>query len=260
MRLLLTSMGIGGIRENGVKVDAYINDKNAFVDVIKDNILATDTFVFIASDKMDWEHNDISCRLNVKALEKIGITFKNVVVLDYRNKDSVEDILSSADMVFLQGGDVVQQNRFLVELDIKNVLKNTGCIDRALIVGQSAGSMNLADIVYVYPDADAMEVDYPKYVLGLGYTPARIIPHFNIDTGNNFGIPGIDLINNYFIPDSHNVSTIAILDGTYISVFDKNTTIHGEAYLVKNGNIIKINDDNKIKILDKKDMECTYKI
>lgn len=249
MKLLLTSMGIVGVRENGVKIDAYLSPDNDFINNVKRLITSLEKFVFIASDKDECEHNDVSCRLNVQAFEKEGITFKESIVVDSRNSDDIESIISGAGVIFLQGGDVYIENQFFKEMHLKDVLIKTGAIDEALIIGQSAGSMNLGSTIYIFPDDDAKSDDYPKYVDGMSLAKTNIIPHFNVETGNNFAPLGVDLLNDYFIPDSFTMPVIAILDGTYILVTDKNETIYGEAYKIENGMITKICDDNKSKII-----------
>ena len=249
MKMLLTSMGIVGIRENGVKVDAYLNPDNGFIDKVKSLTSEYTKFVFIASDKMDHESNDNSCKINLLAFEKEGITFNTSVVIDSRNSDNLEYELANANVIFLQGGDVVLQNQFFKEIGLKEVLENLGLIDTALIIGQSAGSMNMATKYYVYPE-DESQLNYPKFVEGLGYMDYALIPHFNLDTGNNFLFFDIDLMNDYLLPDSKIMPLYAMLDGTYLEVTDKATYMCGESYLIKDGVITKLCDNNESIILN----------
>ena len=245
MKILLTSIGILGVRENGVKVDANINEDNGFIDTIKNNLMRTGTFVFVSSDPTEYEHNDHSCKLNVNAFKKIGINFKKYIVVDDRNANNLENIFSDADMIFLQGGDVYVQNQFFAKINLKKYLTKTD----ALIIAQSAGSMNLSNIVYIYPEDDT-QLDYPKYIYGMGFTDVTIIPHFNVDKGCDYIPDTINLIDDYFKPDSKYMTLYAIPDGTYIAVVDNNTTIYGECYMINNGIISKACDKNKsIKLL-----------
>ena len=249
MQMLLTSMGIVGVRENGVKVDAYLNPDNGFIDKVKKLITGYDKFVFIASDKLDYDSNDNSCKINLQAFEKEGMAFKNSVVIDGRNASQIETELDGANVIFLQGGDVVLQNKFFKEIELKKHLEKLNLIDTALIIGQSAGSMNMATKYYVYPE-DETQLNYPKYVDGLGYMDYAIVPHFNLETGNNFLFFDIDLINDYLLPDSYVLPLYAMLDGTYIEVIDKKVSICGESYLIKDGCITKLCNNNETKILN----------
>ena len=245
MKLILTSLGVVGVRENGIKIDANINMDNGLLDTIKEHLKATHTFVFVSSDPTEYAHNDLSCKLNVEAFRKVGIEFENAIVVDDRNYDKVCTIIPKADLVFLQGGDVVVQNKFFDKIDLSEYLSQSD----ALVIGQSAGSMNLTKKVYVYPEGDE-QLDYPKFIEGMGYVDMSIIPHFNITTGNNFIYEGVDYIQDYFIPDSSIVTLYAILDGTYITLIDNITTIHGECYKIENGTIecVCVKDDTlKIK-------------
>ena len=123
MQMLLTSMGIVGVRENGVKVDAYLNPDNGFIAKVKKLITGYDKFVFIASDKLDYDSNDNSCKINLQAFEKEGMAFKNSVVIDGRNASQIEMELDGANVIFLQGGDVVLQNKFFKEIELKKYLE-----------------------------------------------------------------------------------------------------------------------------------------
>ena len=249
MKMLLTSMGIVGIRENGVKIDADLNPDNGFIDKVKELTSAYHKFVFIASDKMDHEANDNSCRINLLAFKKEGMTFDTSVVIDSRNSDNLLEELNGANVIFLQGGDVVLQNTFFKGMGLKDVLEELGLIDTALIIGQSAGTMNMATKYYVYPE-DETQLNYPKFVEGLGYMDYAIIPHFNLETGNNFLFFDIDLMNDYLLPDSKFMPLYAMMDGTYLEVGDNGTHIAGESYLIKDGVITKLCDNNETKMLN----------
>ena len=232
MRLLLTSLGIEGVRENGIKVDANINTSNGFLDKIKTHLKGTDTFVFVSSDPTEFAHNDLSCKLNVEAFKKEGIEFKNSIVIDDRNSDKVCSIIPKADLIFLQGGDVAVQNEFFDKIELQDYIAKSD----ALVIGQSAGSMNLTKKVYVYPEGEE-QLNYPKFIEGMGFVDISIIPHFNVKTGNNFVFEGVDYIVDYFLPDSNIVTLYAMLDGTYIEVVDNKCIIYGECYKIEKGEI-----------------------
>ena len=57
-------------------------------------------------------------------------------------------------------------------------------------------------------------------------------------------------MNDYLLPDSKIMPLYAMLDGTYLEVTDKATYICGESYLIKDGVITKLCDNNESIILN----------
>ena len=73
--------------------------------------------------------------------------FKNYRVLGFRTVEKIDDLIENADFIFLCGGHLPTQNKFF---NLREKIKNT----EALIVGASAGAMNMADVVYSIPELE----------------------------------------------------------------------------------------------------------
>ena len=57
-----------------------------------------------------------------------GLNFKENVVLDNRNKDDIANVLKNSSLIFLSGGDTLQQNIFFNEINLKEYIKKNSCM------------------------------------------------------------------------------------------------------------------------------------
>ena len=114
-------------------------------------------------------------------------------------------------------------------------------------MGQSAGSMNLAKTVYNYPE-EASEINDPKFLTGLGLTNVSVIPHFNIETGNDQVDDDIDFMNDYLKKDSFILPLYCITNASHIKIEGDLVESYGEVYMVKNGIITQLENAGQIII------------
>jgi dipeptidase E len=133
------------------------------------------------------------------------------------------------------------QNEFFNHINLRELIKNTN----ALILGGSAGSMNLADIVYCPPEleGESLDLTFNRYLKGLGLTNINILPHYNKWGG--YVLDGKDYMKDIIYPDSYKKEIVLINDGTYIVCDNGKETIYGEAYLLKDGVLTQICENNK---------------
>ncbi len=150
MKLFLTS-SIGATKyENGERVVGKIDNKNLFVDNLKNIINRTQKMVYISGNP-DFNTNDkvkVWFENTIKALEAENIIFKENIFVDYKNSNNICDIIKDADVIFLSGGSVTVQNKFFNEIELKKYIKDYD----GIVVAQSAGSMNCPENVYVCPE------------------------------------------------------------------------------------------------------------
>jgi len=230
MKLFLAS-NIGGIKkENGKKVPVKFFEDNNFLKNMKESIKDYNKFVIIASDPDNYEQNDDYLKLDMKALELSGLCFKENIVLDNRNKEDIANVLNNSSLIFLSGGDTLQQNMFFNNINLKNYIKKT----TACIVGISAGSINSAKIVFNSPECEK-DLSNPTILEGLDLTMINVEPHFDCDNLNKIQMDAI-------LKESHNRVIYGLPDKSYIF----NNKIYGNCYKIYNGNIELISNDNEI--------------
>ena len=126
---------------------------------------------------------------------------------------------------------------------MKELIKNN---QDAVICGMSAGSMNCANTVYCPPELEGESLDpnFQIYLKGLGLTDINIMPHFN--TLQYDVLDGKHMVKDIILPESYNIEILAIDDYSYVLIENGEKTIYGSAYILKNGTIKQINENNNI--------------
>lgn len=219
---------------NGEKIAKIMDNRNNLIEQLKSSINKYENFVFVANNPNSHDITKIYADLMFQSFELSGMKFENYVVLDNLNKERTKELIENADVVFLAGGHVPTQNDFLHEIKLKELLKDF----KGVVIGQSAGSMNMSNKVYNYP-SDNDELNDPKYMDGLGLIDINIVPHFDLVNGNP--TDGTFDVMKIFKEDSYHTPLYCIMDGSHVSVDNGNVVFHGEAYLMKDGNITPIN-------------------
>lgn len=224
----------------GNRIAKNFGNDNKILDNIKKYVKKYDNFLFVASNEFDNEATDVYANLTFESFD-MTLPFKNYYILDSRTEDIADELIQKADLIFLCGGHVPTQNKFFSNIDLKEKIKNAD----ALIIGGSAGAMNMAGIVYCPPEleGEAIDPNFNRLYEGLGLTNINVFPHY--DELKDDLVDGIHVINEIVIPDSFKYDIYAINNGSYILIDDKNY-LYGEAYLIKDGKIEKINENDEL--------------
>ncbi len=241
MKLILTSsLDLSSKDKDGKRVAHNFGNENGILDLIKRQTSKRENFLFVASSPSNYEATDAYASVT---FESFGLTFpfNNYTILDGRTKQNAKELVESADLIFLCGGHVPTQNEFFKNINLREIIKNSS----ALIIGQSAGSMNSAEIVYAQPEleGEAINPNYKRYLQGLGLTKISILPHFEQELGTM--LDGKDVFKEISLPDSQNRPFIAYSDGAFIYDNGETQQIYGKAYLFDKG-YQKISEDNTI--------------
>ncbi len=247
MNLILTScLNCYTKNENGERIAHKIGNENGILDLIKKLTPKPDNFVYVASTQDDFISTDVYA-LPVIDSFKMTFPFKNYTILDGRTIDRAREIIENADLIYLAGGHVPTQNAFFKNINLKSLLKNVD----VLILGESAGSMNAADIVYAQPELEGETVDteYKRYINGLGLTKISILPHF--EERIDYVLDGLNILRDISLPDCKLRPFIACGDGSYIYDNGEKQFVYGRAYLFAKGKYKKISKDNSIKNITK---------
>ncbi len=230
--IFLTSMTLQNMND----ISPKLNNINNFVTQLKKyHKKGLDNFVYFPSNPITYDSNDFYANLYYKAFENSELKFTNCILVDNRNNSKLHEIVQDADIIILGGGELPRQNAFFNNLHLKEELNYY----EGIIVGMSAGSMNLADIVFDFPELDE-QIGNPNYLKGLGYTDINIVPHYKPTETNYILESGLDAWATYVLPHSHKIKIYALVDGTHILIQNNHADIFGEAYLVKDSIISKI--------------------
>ena len=242
MILFMESASFVSVKENDVTVKKKIVEENSFLTNLKRLIKKYDNFVFICNQPREYERNDTSAKFIADAFEEKLHNFKNITILDNRTKKHAKEVLLSADVVFVCGGKIPKQNKFLKKIKFEKYISQT----EAVVIGESAGAMNMGKVVCNYPEEDA-DLKDKRWYSGLGFADVIVIPHYVPRIGNKYCMGNFNLLKDYYLPDSKEKTFHAITDGSYILVEDGHETIYGKCYLIKDGKIRTICRDGEKK-------------
>lgn len=225
--------------KDGQKITQPIDNINGIVDQFKNDIKKFDKVVFVASD-MNNSIEKVMGYANIffDSLKMVGIEFSDYLVLDGSKINEAERYIDGADLVFLCGGDAYNQHLFFETIHLKTLLEN----NQGVVVGQSAGALNMAENVFNSPEE--MEESEPVFYDGLGLVDINIEPHFEYDDSS------FDEAEKYqresIIKESFNRPIYGQVNKSHIRIDDSNkAVIYGETYLIENGNIVKICDNKR---------------
>lgn len=230
---------------NGIRHVHNFGNVNGILDNFKKYISKYDNFVFVASQNADTAQTDMYANLIFQSFQ-MTLPFKKYSILDKRTKSQAKKLITEADFIFLCGGHVPSQLKWFEEINLKELMQDTN----AVVCGQSAGSMNSADVVYCPPEfeEEVLDKNFDRYREGLGLTDINIYPHWNPQLISEQFLAGKNVYNDIMLEDSKKKPFVAFDDGSYILQIDGKKQLFGNGYLFKDGEYKAI--DNNCEHLD----------
>ena len=246
MKTIFLTSFVGGYRktQKGKEV-IKIDNTNHFIDRLKSLKDKWKSFVMVCSNPDGYDKTDEYTKIFTEAFNLDGFCIENISVIDHRFKGDLEKTIFSADVVFLTGGHTPTQNKYLKEIKLDEILARYN----GIVIGQSAGSMNLAKTVYAPPDSpEDLTEDFQPTFSGVGLTDIRIMPHMAGAFDDNVDGKGKSTYD-YCIEDSIKYPMYGIYDYGFIEIHGSKATAYGKTLLIKNGKCIELcGDKEKIEI------------
>lgn len=225
----------------GVDQPCIFFEKNGFVERLRERVGENAHFLVFPGDPDNFELNDEMLDTFVKCFEYHGMHIQSAVMCDSRNEYRAQEFIDHSDLILLGGGHVPTQAAFFERIGLREKLQGF----EGVIMGVSAGSMNSADIVYAQPEmpGESVDPDYERFIPGLGLTDVNIMPHYQ--KARYYELDGRWLYDEITAEDSMGHAFYAMPDGSYILVEDGNAVMYGEGYLMADGKLTKICDDEE---------------
>ena len=227
---------------------AILSNANEFVDRIRACLPENPQVLFICSDPED---HDGTCRFAAEttgAFCEAEIPFSGYQVLDWTTARRAYNLISNTDFIILSGGHVPTQNVFFRKIRLRHLLRHFG----GVVLGISAGSMNMAEDVYVQPEAPGeSDPDFQRFAPGLGLTWVNICPHFQ--KVRNYELDGLRLFEDITFADSMGRCFFALPDGSYFYQDDEGLLLCGKAYRIRDGILELLTEDGEV--LDMAELE-----
>ena len=231
----LTSHTGGHIKKDGERIPTQLFTDNGFLLNLQKRWKDNSDVLIISADEDAVEINDSIVNTFAKALPMSGLSIKRIIICDKRNID-IAGAADDFDVIILAGGHVPTQNSFFKKIRLKDHIKDFD----GILIGISAGTMNSAETVYAQPELEGEGIDrnYRRFLHGLGITKLMILPHYQ--NLKDDILDGKRLFEDITYPDSYGREFYALVDGSYLLIENGITTLFGEAYLIKDGNVKQI--------------------
>ena len=224
---------------------AILNPENSFIDNLFSCLPAHPRCLFICSAPDDPGFTDRVSREMAAAFQEAGMEFSRLYKLDRRNQKDAQMLIWKSDFIILSGGHVPTQNKFFQEIGLEEMLKNY----QGVILGISAGTMNAAARVYAQPEEAGESVpEFKRFLPGLGITHVNVLPHYQ--QVKDYLLDGRRLYEDITFADSMGEEFFVFVDGTYLLIEDGQTTLHGKAYYLHDGNMEQISNLDDVVIIE----------
>ena len=220
---------------------AILSNANSFVDRIRSVLPPNPNVVFVCSDPEDHRGTCEFASITSAAFAEVGIHFGSYRVLSGETVSQAYGMISHSDFVILCGGHVPTQNAFFRRIRLRHLLHKFN----GVVMGISAGSMNMARIVYSQPEAPGESApEFPRFIHGLGLTEVNILPH--CQKAMHFMLDGKRLYEDVTYPDSIGHTFFALPDGSYFYQDDQGLLLCGQSWRLSNGILEMFTVDNEV--------------
>ena len=186
------------------------------------------------------DRRDLNCTFGADIFQifaQEGMPFSHYAVLDGDNFYEARKLVGESDLIVLAGGHVPTQNAFFHKIHLPELLQNYD----GVVLGISAGSMNMADVVYAQPEEPGESApDFPRFIPGLGLTDISILPHYQ--KARHYTVDGLHLYREITTPDSMGRCFFALPDGSYIYQDETQQLLCGEGYRICDGRMVRLSN------------------
>lgn len=220
---------------------AIMDPQNGLVKRLKQDLPPYCRCLYICSSP---DRRDLNCTFGADVFQifaQEGMPFSHYAVLDGDNFYEAKKLVLESDLIVLAGGHVPTQNAFFHRAKLPQILQQYN----GVVLGISAGSMNMARTVYAQPEEPGESgPDYARFIPGLGLTDIRICPHFQ--KVRDYEVDGLRLFEDITFPDSMGNCFYALPDGSYIYQDETQCLLCGEGYRICDGVLEQLTEKEEI--------------
>lgn len=164
-------------------------------------------------------------------LDQAGIMFDEYHLINYRiQKEDAQTIIQNASVIFLLGGNILQQNVFLMEYELSDLIKKSS----AVVMGASAGAINMS-AKWVCSKNLGFKVEESSVYDGIGLDNFSVLSHFDLE--NN-----IALVQSELSHLSEEINIYASNKDCAVRVKEDKIDVLGNVYLISHSKIQKLDE------------------
>lgn len=225
---------------------AIMDPQNGLIQRLKQALPPYCRCLYICSSP---DRRDLNCTFGADVFQifaQEGMAFSHYAVLDGDNFYEARKLVRESDLIVLAGGHVPTQNAFFHRIHLPELLQDYP----GVVLGISAGSMNMAEVVYAQPEEPGESApEYQRFIPGLGLTQVNILPHYQ--KAKHYTVDGLHLYHEITLPDSMGQVFYALPDGSYIYQDEHQLLLCGEGYCIQNGAIYTLTKTGQVIALDR---------
>jgi len=164
-------------------------------------------------------------------LDQANIMFDEYHLIDYGvQKEKAQKLIQNASVIFLLGGNTVEQNGILIEYELSHLIK----ISRAVVMGTSAGAINMS-AKWLCSKYTGYKGEISSIYDGIGLDDFSVLSHFDIE--NN-----ITQIQSELSPLLEEMNVYASNKDCAVRVKGDKIDIFGNVYLISHSKIQKLDE------------------
>ncbi|KGP91267.1 cyanophycinase [Pontibacillus chungwhensis BH030062] len=196
--------------------------------LLRDDITDRKSIAMISSNPSVYEDDGATER---SWLDQAGIRFDEYHLINYRvHKEEAQAKIRNASVIFLLGGNILEQNGFLLEYELSESIKESS----AVVMGASAGAINMS-AKWLSSSNFGDEVEENSVYTGIGLDHFSVLSHFDLE--NNFS-----LVQRELSPLSEEIDIYASNKDCAIRVKGDKIDIFGNVFLISNSKIQKLDE------------------
>ena len=164
-------------------------------------------------------------------LNHAGIMFEEYHLINYRvQKEDAHTLLQHASVIFLLGGNTLEQNGLLMDYELSEGIKKTD----AVVIGASAGSINMS-AKWLASRNFGYEVELSSVYDGIGLDNFSVLSHFDLENNMALVQDELSLLSEEMDVYASNKDCALRVKGDKIDIF-------GDVYLISHSEIQKLDE------------------
>ena len=196
--------------------------------VLQEDITDRKSLVMISSNPSFYEEDGATER---SWLDQAGILFDECHLINYRvQKEAAQILIQNASVIFLLGGNTIEQNRFLKEYELSDAIKESS----AVVLGASAGAFNMS-AKWLCSKNFGFNVESSSIYEGIGLDDFSVLSHFDLE--NNMAMVQTELS-----PLSEEIHIYASNKDCAVRVKDGKIDIFGDVYFMSHSKMQKLEE------------------
>ncbi|WP_416143613.1 Type 1 glutamine amidotransferase-like domain-containing protein [Planococcus koreensis] len=196
--------------------------------VLQEDITNRKSLVMISSTPLVAEADGAAER---SWLDHAGIGFDEYHLINYHvQKEDAHSLLENASVIFLLGGDTMEQNGFLMDYELSEPIKNS----RAIVMGASAGAINMS-AKWLCSKNFGYDVKTSSFYDGVGLNNFSVLSHFDLENNMALVQDELSLLSKEMKVYASNKDCVLRTKGDKIDIL-------GNVYLISHSGIQKLDE------------------